>query len=211
MGLKPPISPVGKLIYKQMNFQGGEFEDANFQSNFVLPNTNPAPVGGMNGRVNLSAPSGPGGPAEVPGFSHRTTTENTFASDALRGNWEVTPLSKAFFSKENAVLIQNAIRRTVYEKSGPKQYKIDDQSADELTIIMRTMYLQYAQNLPYDIAGQVADLNEKVVNWSAPHILSAVDHYQYYLNDISHMPVPLARSVSLSSAGTKSLPQNPFV
>ena len=73
------------------------------------------------------------------------------------------------------------------------------------------MYLQYAQNLPYDIPGQVSDLNEKVVNWSAPHILSAVDHYNYYLNDISHMPIPLARSVHLSSAGTKSLPYNPFM
>ena len=179
--------------------------------NFQLANTNPSPVGGMNGRVNLSAPAGPGGHSEVPGFAHRTTTEQSFATDALRGNWEVTPLSKVFFTKQNAQTIQNAIRKAVYDKSGPKKYVIDDQSADELTIIMRTMYLQYAQNLPHDIAGQVLDLNEKVLNWSVPHILSAVDHYNYYLNDISHMPVPLARSVSLSSAGTKSLPLNPFV
>ena len=182
-----------------------------FQPGFVLPNTNPSPVGGMNGRVNFSAPSGPGGHVDVPGFSYRTTAETTFATDALRGNWEVTELSKAFFSKENAKAIQNGIRSAVYEKSGPKKYVIDDQSMDELTIIMRTMYLQYAQNLPYDIAGQVADLNEKVMNWSVPHILSAVDHYNYYLNDISHMPVPMARSVSLSSAGTKSLPLSPFM
>jgi hypothetical protein len=181
------------------------------QDAFVFPNTNLTPVGGMNGRVNLAAPSGSGGHAEVPGFTHRTTTEQTFATDALRGNWEVNSLSKAFFSKANVAVIQNAIRKAVYDKSGPKKYVIEDQSVDELTIIMRTMYLQYAQNLPYDIAGQVADLNEKVMNWSVPHILSAVDHYQYYLNDISHMPVPLARSVSLSSAGTKSLPFNPFV
>jgi hypothetical protein len=179
--------------------------------NFQLANTNPSPVGGMNGRVNLSAPAGPGGHSEVPGFAYRTTAEQSFATDALRGNWEVTPLSKAFFSNQNAQTIQNAIRKAVYDKSGPKKYVIDDQSMDELTIIMRTMYLQYAQNLPHDIAGQVLDLNEKVMNWSVPHILSAVDHYNYYLNDISHMPVPLARSVSLSSAGTKSLPQNPFV
>jgi hypothetical protein len=194
-----------------MNFHGSNFQDVNEEPGFILPNTNPAPVGGMNGRVNLSAPSGPGGSAEVPGFSHRTSTETTFAADALRGNWEVTAVSKAFFSKENVIRIQDAIRKAVYDKSGAKQYKIDDQSVDELTIIMRTMYLQYAQNLPYDTLGQVADLNEKVVNWSAPHILSAVDHYQYYLKDISHMPVPLARSVSLSSAGTKTLPQNQFI
>jgi hypothetical protein len=178
---------------------------------FVLPNTNPAPVGGMNGRVNLEAPSGSGGHAEVPGFSYRTKVEPSFATDALRGNWEVNDLSRGFFSKENTLVIQNAIRKTVYEKSGSKKYLIDDQSVDELTIIMRTMYLQYAQNLPHDIAGQIADLNQKVINWSVPHILSAVDHYQYYLNDISHMPVPLSRSVSLSSAGTKSLPFNPFM
>ena len=108
-------------------------------------------------------------------------------------------------------VLQNAIRRAVYEKSGPKKYVIDDQSADEMTIIMRTMYLQYAQNLPNNITGQVNELNEKVLNWSVPHILSAVDHYHYYLKDISNMPVPMARSVSLSSAGTKSLPFNPFM
>lgn len=181
------------------------------QDGIILPNTNPLPVGGMNGRVNLSAPSGAGGAVNVPGFSYRTTTETTFATDAMRGNWEVNALSKAFFSRENTQAIQNAIRKTVYEKSGNKQYVIDDQSADELIIIMRTMYLQYAQNLPHDIPGQITDLNEKVLNWSVPHILSAVDHYQYYLNDISHMPVPLARSVSLSSAGTRSLPLNPFM
>ena len=148
----------------------------NFQPGFVLPNTNPLPVGGMNGRVNLSAPSSAGGPLrdEVPGFSYRTTTETSFATDALRGNWEVTELSKAFFSNDNMRAVQNAIRKSVYDKSGSRKY-------------------------------------EQVLNWSVPHIMSAVDHYNYYLNDISHMPVPLARSVSLSSAGTKSLPLNPFV
>jgi hypothetical protein len=182
-----------------------------FQPGFVLPNTNPLPVGGMNGRVNLAPTNGAGGEANVPGFSYRTTTADTFATDAMRGNWEVNALSKAFFSKENATAIQNAIRKAVYDRSGSKKYVIDDQSMDELAIIMRTMYLQYAQNLPYDIAGQITELNEKVVNWSAPHILSAVDHYNYYLNDISHMPIPLARSVHLSSAGSKSLPYNPFM
>ncbi len=165
----------------------------------------------MNGRVNLSAPASAGGHSEVPGFSYRTTAEKSFAVDALRGNWEVTELAKTFFSDQNARVIQNGIRKAVYDKSGSRQYVIDDQSMDELTIIMRTMYLQYAQNVPNDIAGQVLDLNEKVLNWSVPHIMSAVDHYNYYLNDISHMPVPLARSVHLSSAGTKTLPLNPFM
>jgi hypothetical protein len=78
-------------------------------------------------------------------------------------------------------------------------------------MIMRAMYLQYARNLPTDIAAQVSDLNHKVVEWSVPHILSAVDHYFFYINDISHMPVPLQHMQHLSSAGTKTLPMNPFV
>ena len=180
-------------------------------SRMVLPDTNPSPSGGMNGRVNLTAAPSSGGHSEVPGFSYRTSSDRSFATDALRGNWEVTDLAKQYFSEGNLKALNTAIRKTVYDKSGSKKYVIDDQSADELTIIMRTMYLQYAQNLPYDIPGQIADLNEKVLNWSVPHILSAVDHYNYYLNDISHMPVPLARSVSLSSAGTKSLPLSPFL
>ncbi len=182
-----------------------------FTPGFVLPNTNPMPQGGMNGRVNLSATPSAGGHAEVPGFAHRTTVEDSFATDALRGNWEVTPLAKAFFSRSNVQTLQNLIRKQVYDKSGPKKYVIDDQSVDELTIIMRTMYLQYAQNLPYDIPGQVGRLNELCANWAVPHIMSTIDHYNYYLNDISHMPVPLARSVHLSSAGTRSLPMNQFL
>ncbi len=124
---------------------------------------------------------------------------------------EVTPLTQSFFSPENAKLIQNAIRRYVFEKSQPKGYVIDDQSMDELKIIMRAIYYQYGRNLPFDIPQQVTELNEKVVNWSAPHILSAVEHYYYYLNDISHMPVPLQQAQNLSASGTKSLPFNNFV
>jgi hypothetical protein len=76
---------------------------------------------------------------------------------------------------------------------------------------MRSLFLQYAKNLPFDIPGQVKELNKYVVDWSVPHILSAVDHYMYYIQDISHMPVPLAQPMHLSRAGTKSKPLAPFM
>ena len=60
-------------------------------------------------------------------------------------------------------------------------------------------------------AEQVDDLNKKVIDWSVPHILSAVDHYYFYLNDISHLPVPMQQPQSMSSAGSKSLPLNPYM
>ena len=177
---------------------------------FILPLTSDAPAG-QNGRVAFSDTDFNDRNAGLPGFAPETTVERDFQSDMLRGNWETTPVSTAFFSSENVDRIQQLIRKGVFDRSQPKGYVIDNQSADELKIIMRAIYYQYARNLPADIASQVADLNKKVVDWSVPHILSAVDHYFYYLNDISHLPIPLAQPQHLSSAGTKSLPYQPFM
>ena len=176
-------------------------------SDFELPYTSKSPAG-QNGRVAFANEESR---SAVPGFATDTSVEKNFQTDMLRGNWEQSQVSQVFFSGENVEQIQNQIRKSVFERSKPKGYIIDKQSVEELKIIMRAIYLQYARNLPKDVAGQVADLNEKVLNWSVPHILSAVDHYFFYLNDISHMPVPLAHMQHLSSAGTKSLPSNPFV
>lgn len=171
-----------------------------------------AQAGGQNGRVNLSTTPSAGGPVDtIPGYGYQTKADSDFEQDMLRGNMESSPLSKAFFSQANVELVQNAIRKEVFDRSQPKGYVIDDQSIDELKIIMRAMYYQYSRNLPIDIQAQVIDLNAKVVEWSAPHILSAVDHYYYYLDDISHMPIPLSMPKSMSSAGSKSLPFNPYM
>ena len=76
---------------------------------------------------------------------------------------------------------------------------------------MRSMFLQYAKNNVFDIPGQVDELNKRCVDWAAPKILAAVQGYYGYLKDISQMPDQMPRSVSVSSAGTKSLPFNNFV
>ena len=191
---------------------------------FSLPLTSYSPRGG-NGRVNLAATvnqfndiqsdgalgDGRKSGTAFPGFDYQKTSESSFQIDMMRGNWEISALSEAFFSQANITVIQNSIRRYVYDRSTPKGYLIDDQSVDELKIIMRAIFYQYARNLPYDIAGQIAELNQRVIDWSGPHILSAVDHYIYYLKDIDTMPVPMAHPVLLSRAGSKTLPQQPFM
>jgi hypothetical protein len=185
------------------------------QPDFILPLTFQTPAG-QNGRVtfdwispikNKTPDVLPG----LPGFDTVTKVEAGFEADMLRGNWEATPVSNAFFSAANVERIQQLIRKGVYDRSQPKGYVIDDQSSDELKIIMRAIYYQYGKNMPKDTLVQVDDLNNKVVNWSVPHILSAVEHYFYYIKDISHLPVPLQQPQSLSSAGTKSLPFQPFM
>ena len=182
----------------------------NAPPDFILPQTNNAPAG-QNGRVAFSDKDFSDRNAAIPGFASETTVEADFQADMLRGNWEVTPVSTAFFSTQNVDRLQQLIRKGVFDRSNPKGYVIDNQSADELKIIMRAIYYQYARNLTTDIGSQIADLNTKVVDWSVPHILSAVDHYYYYLKDISQLPVPLQQPQHLSRAGTRSLPMNPFM
>ena len=181
---------------------------------FELPYTQYA-LNGQNGRMNFSTatggPEGAGGTFQVPGFEYGKKAEPNFVADMLRGNMTPSEVAFAFFTTCNVALLQDAIRKEVYLRSGPKKYVIDDQDVDELKMIMRGIFYQYAKNLPNDIRGQIEELNSRVVQWSVPHILSAVDHYMYYLKDIDTLPVPMEQPVLMSRAGTRSKPLNPFM
>lgn len=181
---------------------------------FQFPQTTNAFVAGQNGRVNLQERSSAGGFLQAPAaavFAHRTAVDAQSGADLMRGNWNETTLSRAFFSPENTRTLQTQIKQAVYEKSGEKQWVIDDQSADELQIVMRSIFLQYAKNLEQDIPGQVRELNRLVVEWCEPRISSEIGMYLYYLKDISKLPTPLEHPVLLSSAGSKSLPFRKFM
>lgn len=181
-------------------------------SEFRLENTYPVPV--YNGRVNLDAAPSAGGFFANPdqaGFGYRTEVESANTSTILRGQWTETNLSRRFFSPENINQIQYELIQSVYDRSGDKKWVIDKQDVNELQIVMRAMYLQYAKNLEIDIPGQIRALNKLVVDYCVPKIMTEVEAHFYYLNDISKMPVPMERSANLSSAGTKSLPLRKFM
>ena len=76
--------------------------------------------------------------------------------DALVGNWQETPLSNAFFSKENMVILQNGIRAGVYAKSENK-YVIGLQDCDTLRIVMRSIFLQYSANMCTQLTEQLTE------------------------------------------------------
>jgi hypothetical protein len=183
-------------------------------SDFQFPYTNNNFKGGQNGRVNLQSDSG-NAPVQKQslkdGFNYPTITEDNFAGDMIRGNWEHTTLSDTFFTRTNVQRIQQEIRKEVYRISGPKKYVIDDQDVDELKMIMRAMYLQYARNEEHNIQGQINDLNTMIIKWAVPRIMSEIEQYNYYLNDISHLPIPIDAPKSMSSAGSKSLPYQPYM
>jgi hypothetical protein len=189
------------------NLTGTKIPSAPIAPDFILPYTNYG-LGGQNGRVNLNSPLAATGSTvpDTAGFSHPTQTETNFASDMLRGNWDHTAVSNTFFTRINVERIQYEIKKNIFRISGPKKYVIDDQDVDELKMIMRAMYLQYAKNNLFDIEGQIRDLNRLVIDWCVPRIISEIEHYNYYLNDISQMPIPLEKPLNMSTAGTRSLP-----
>ena len=159
------------------------------------------------GRVNLDATNATE-VARLPGFKYQTTvTRNTALEDGIRGNWQENLLNRTFFSPENFQIVQNKIRFHVYEETGQV---IDQQSTDDLFMVMRAIYLSYGRNLDCQIREQVEELNQYVADWSVPKICAEIAMYSRYLKDISAMPVPMSHPVSLSSAGSKSLPFKPF-
>jgi hypothetical protein len=117
----------------------------------------------------------------------------TFREPTL-GQWDETPLSKTYFSKENIQIIQNGIRAGVYEKSNG-QYVIGPQDCDALKIIMRSVFLQHAANQDQNIKGQIHELNKIVLDYCIFHVYSEAQGYMKYLYDVSTLAVPMATPV----------------
>jgi hypothetical protein len=110
------------------------------------------------------------------------------------GLWDETILSRAFFSQENIIILQNGIRAGVYERSN-RQYVIAPQDCDSLKIIMRSVYLQYSANQPNNITQQIEELNKIVLNYCIQQVYSEAQSYIKYIDDVSTLAIPIAHPV----------------
>ena len=158
-----------------------------------------------NGRVNLLSPSTPN-PLSLQ--DKIQVQDCSTYKDAMVGNWTDTPLSRAFFSKENIQILQNGIRAGVNKLSGG-QYIIAQQSCDELKIVMRAQYLEHSSNLSYNIPQQIAALNTYVLNYCVPKVYSEAQGYLKYLHDASTLVVPIATPINVN-VDDKTLELKPF-
>lgn len=123
-----------------------------------------------------------------------------------------TLLTQMFFSKKNIENIQNIIKYIVHKEIG---YIIDNQSYNELLIVMRSIFLEYSAHPPlissnmdekaklelYDrYTREVKRLNEIVINEITPKVISQVQQYLDYLRDASTQPyqanTPMNDSIS---------------
>ena len=106
------------------------------------------------------------------------------------GNFENSNLSRAFFSAKNIIIIQNALMAGVYKASNGR-FNIGYQNEDTLKIIMRSTYLQYAEHRKEDISGQIAKLNEIVLDYAVKNVYSGAVSHLKYIQDQSTLVTPL--------------------
>jgi hypothetical protein len=143
-----------------------------------------------NGRVNIiSQPD----PNVVFKMQERIALKNksTGYYSALSGNdWEENVLSRVFFSAENMQIIQNGLRAGVYNMSN-REIVIPPQNVDQLRIIMRSIYFQFAEHRLENVKGEVERLNKLVLDEVVPKVYGEAVGYLKYMQDQSSLVVPM--------------------
>jgi hypothetical protein len=148
-----------------------------------------------NGRVNIKSPNTS---ALFQMYDKIPANQCATFRNPTEGLWNETPLSNAFFSQQNIQIIQNGIRAGVYERSNG-QYLIGPQDCDSIKIIMRSVYLQYSANQPFNIPEQIEQLNKMVLNYCIQQVYSEAQGYMKYVDDVSTLVVPIAHPVQASN------------
>lgn len=143
--------------------------------------------------------------------------------DIMSRSMEHTPVSSLFFSRLNIDALQKGICNLVFNKSEGK-YNISNQSEVELKIIMRSIYFDSLKNQSQNlyvalfvnknsenyVVEEVKKLNKSVLDWVVPKIITNLEQYNRYRQDISSLPTPIDRPTFTSTSGTKQLELQSF-
>lgn len=119
-------------------------------------------------------------------------------TNATRGIYEETDMSKTFFSAENIITIQKGIISNIKEMT---DYTIPAQNEDTIKTIMWNIYMEFACHNPTKIDDQIKALNRKVLEDCVPGIVEAIKSDIKYRYDISHMHTPIAHGISTTNKG----------
>jgi len=144
-----------------------------------------------NGRVNILDDSNPDLRFQM---AEKIAIKNKASEyrDPLVGIHEDNVLAQVYFSEGNVQILQNGLRAGVYEKSGQKMV-IPPQNVENLKIIMRSIFLQYAEYSNDSVTAQVEKLNSYVLDYAVNSVYNEAIGYMNYCRDQSSLVVPLDR------------------
>ena len=83
-------------------------------------------------------------------------------------------------------------------------YIIPPQNEDLIKNIMWHYYLEYSAHSLNNIDEQINSLNKKILEHCIPGIIESIKADMKYRYDISHMHVPLTRSIATTKKGLNS-------
>ena len=110
-----------------------------------------------------------------------------------------------FFSEQNIVFLQNNIINGVKQMSN-NNYIINNQSKDQLKIIMNSIYVQHSRNVNGNIDQIINVLNNLVLQYSVPQIFNEIESNMKYKRDINNLIMPMSNPILLKN--DKKLKQN---
>ena len=178
--------PIETSLLNQVNYASQKWSSETIEANSRILDMDK-----YNGRLNLM---------ELPTKDARFDMYEKIAvknksseyRDSLAGILEDNLLSQVFFSSGNIQIIQNGLRAGVYELSGEKKIIIAPQNIDNLKIIMRSIYLQYAEHREdISVTKQVEALNKVVLDYVIPTVFNETMGYLKYIQDQSTLVQPL--------------------
>ena len=113
-------------------------------------------------------------------------------------------LENLFFSNENIDLINKQLIIQVFRIT-KGEFRISPQKHEDLIIVMRYTFIEYARHLPYDITNQIRELNCTVIGQILPNIITQITQRKEYLRVIS-APRELLQLPICVSTNNKVLP-----
>lgn len=113
-----------------------------------------------------------------------------------------TELEEVFFSEKNIDLLNKKIILGIFKMTNG-EYNIKLQTNENLLIVMRYIFIEYAKHLPTDIKTQIKELNCAVINEVIPQLITNITQHTTYLKDISSPLVPLPSPINTRKSKTQ--------
>ena len=142
----------------------------------------------------------------MPLYSEQGDNWGNYENDIMKNTVEKTPLGQLFYSRANVERLQKKIKKEVFNRTNGK-YKLNvDQNVSDLLIVMRGVYLDDAENNPYQIVHQVKTLNHRTIERIIPDLISGIIQNQNYIEQLDRPIDPIALPVNVNNKGRKSNP-----
>jgi hypothetical protein len=140
---------------------------------------------------------------EAHGF---TNDGYSFGVKSAFGQDPEDPVGDAFFHQRNIRKLQKMIRNEVSIQTNNRFKLEEDQDESDLLVAMRAVYMEYGKYIKKNVAEQIKVLNDKLIEYIMPQLITEIKQYYGYLKDINEPLKPIDRPMNVSNAGRRTLP-----